>query len=204
MSDQELRDQLVTLLLAGHETTATALAWTADLLVRHPDVLRRLTAEIDSDDGDAYLRAVIRESLRLRPVVPLAGRRLNTELRVNGYTLPPGTDVTPAIWLTHTRADLYPEPFAFRPERFLDNPPTTYGWVPFGGGVRRCLGAAFAEFEMRVVLTEMLRRRTLEGAMQGAESVTRRNVTFSPKHGTRVRAAQRIAARAPSVGSPVA
>jgi cytochrome P450 family 135 len=186
MSDQELRDQLLTLLLAGHETTATALAWTADLLVRHPRALERLTDEVDADDGDAYLRATINESLRLRPVVPLAGRRLTSDLQVNGWTLPAGTDVTPAIWLTHTRADLYPEPFAFRPERFLDERPTTYGWVPFGGGVRRCLGAAFAEFEMRVVLTEMLRRRTLHAARAGAERVTRRNVTFSPRNGTRV------------------
>jgi cytochrome P450 len=186
MSDQELRDQLLTLLLAGHETTATALAWTADLLVRHPQALRQLTEEIDAGDGDAYLRAVINESLRLRPVVPLAGRRLTSELKVNGWTLPAGTDVTPAIWLAHTRADLYPEPFAFRPERFLDERPTTYGWVPFGGGVRRCLGAAFAEFEMRVVLTEMLRRRTLQAASPRAERVTRRNVTFSPQRGTRV------------------
>jgi cytochrome P450 family 135 len=186
MSDEELRDQLVTLLLAGHETTATALAWTADLLTRHPEALQRLTDEVDSDDGDAYLRATISESLRLRPVVPLAGRRLTSELQVNGWTLPAGTDVTPAIWLTHTRADLYPEPYAFRPERFLDERPTTYGWVPFGGGVRRCLGAAFAEFEMRVVLTEMLQRRTLLAVSPRAERVTRRNVTFSPLHGTRV------------------
>ncbi len=186
MSDEELRDQLITLLLAGHETTATALAWTADLLVRHPHALARLTDEVDSGDGDAYLRAVIRESLRLRPVVPLAGRRLNTDLQVDGFHLEAGTDVTPAIWLTHTRADLYPEPFAFRPERFLDNPPATYGWVPFGGGVRRCLGAAFAEFEMRVVLTEMLRRRTLQSATGRAEHLTRRNVTFSPRTGTQL------------------
>ena len=191
MADQELRDQLVTLLLAGHETTATALAWTIDLLVRHPQAMQRLVEEIDAGAGDEYLRAVIRESLRLRPVVPLAGRRLTSELRVNGYTLAPGTDVTPAIWLTHTRADLYPEPFAFRPERFLENAPTTYGWVPFGGGVRRCLGAAFAEFEMRVVLTEMLARLTLHAAAPGAERVTRRNVTFSPVNGTRVTAQPR-------------
>jgi cytochrome P450 len=186
MSDRELRDQLVTLLLAGHETTATALAWTADLLVRNPPVLGRLTDEIDAGDSDSYLRAVISESLRLRPVVPLAGRRLTSDLEVNGWTLPAGTDVTPAIWLTHTRADLYPEPYAFRPERFLGERPTTYGWVPFGGGVRRCLGAAFAEMEMHVVLTEMLRRRTLQAAARDAERVTRRNVTFSPRHGTRL------------------
>jgi cytochrome P450 len=191
MSDRELRDQLVTLLLAGHETTATALAWTVDLLTRHPHAMARLVEEVDAGDDDTYLRAVIRESLRLRPVVPLAGRRLTGELRVNGFTLDAGTDVTPAIWLTHTRADLYPEPYAFKPERFLDNPPTTYGWIPFGGGVRRCLGAAFAEFEMRVVLTEMLKRRALTGVSQHAERVTRRNVTFSPVNGTRVVASPR-------------
>jgi cytochrome P450 len=134
---------------------------------------------------------VIRESLRLRPVVPLAGRRLATELEVDGVTLPAGTDVTPAIWLAHTRADVYPEPYAFRPERFLERPPTTFGWIPFGGGVRRCLGAAFAEMEMRVVLQAMLRRRMLHGTGAPAERVTRRNVTFSPRHGTRVRALPR-------------
>jgi cytochrome P450 family 135 len=191
MSDRELRDQLVTLLLAGHETTATALAWTIDLLVRHPAALARLSAEIDDGDDDSYLRAVIRESLRLRPVVPLAGRRLTSDLQVDGVTLPPGTDVTPAIWLTHTRPDVYPEPYAFRPERFLERPPTTFGWVPFGGGVRRCLGAAFAELEMRVVLAAMLQRRQLRAAAAGAEPVTRRNVTFSPRNGTRVHAARR-------------
>jgi cytochrome P450 len=193
MSDGELRDQLVTLLLAGHETTATALAWTIDLLVRHPHALERLAAEADADAGDTYLKAVIRESLRLRPVVPLAGRRLTTELQLDGLTLPPGTDVTPAIWLAHTRADVYPEPYAFRPERFLDSQPATFGWIPFGGGVRRCLGAAFAELEMRVVLQAMLRSRVLQGTGAPAERVTRRNVTFSPRNGTRVRALSRRA-----------
>jgi cytochrome P450 len=191
MDDRELRDQLVTLLLAGHETTATALAWTVDLLLRQPAALERLTAEVDTGTDDEYLRAVIQESLRLRPVVPLAGRRLASELRVDGLTLPAGTDVTPAIWLTHTRPDLYPEPFAFRPERFLDRPPTTYGWIPFGGGVRRCLGAAFAELEMRVVLSTILRRRVLHAASPHAEQATRRNVTLSPRHGTRVYASLR-------------
>lgn len=185
MSDAELRDQLVTLLLAGHETTATGLAWTMDLLLRHPAVLARLTSDIASG-SEAYLRAVIWESLRLRPVVPLAGRRLTTALRTDALDLPAGTDVTPAIWLTHTRPDLYPEPYAFRPERFEDQAPTTYGWIPFGGGVRRCLGAAFAELEMRVVLKAMLRGPALRHATRRAERVTRRNVTFSPRNGTRV------------------
>jgi cytochrome P450 family 135 len=190
MSDRELRDQLVTLLLAGHETTATGLAWTFDLLLRHPAVLARLTSELDAGE-DAYLRAVVSESLRLRPVVPLAGRRLASELQGGGLSLPAGTDVTPAIWLTHTRADLYPEPYAFRPERFLDNPPSGYGWIPFGGGVRRCLGASFAELEMRVVLETVLRRSVLQAVGRRAERVTRRNVTFSPRRGTLVRSRPR-------------
>jgi cytochrome P450 family 135 len=190
MDRREIRDQLMTLLVAGHETTATALAWTLDLLVHHPEALRRLRAEVDAGE-DTYLRAVIAESLRLRPVVPLAGRRLASDLRVDGVDLPAGTDVTPAIWLTHTRGDLYPEPYAFRPERFLNGAPQTYAWIPFGGGIRRCLGAAFAEMEMRVVLAEIVRRRELRPADKKAERVARRNVTFSPRNGTRVVAAPR-------------
>ena len=199
MSDREVRDQLVTLLLAGHETTATALAWTFDLLLKNPATLARLTAEVDAGVEDSYLRAVISESLRLRPVVPLAGRRLASDLNVPGLSLEAGTDVTPAIWLTHTRADLYPEPYAFRPERFLEDSPTTYGWIPFGGGIRRCLGAAFAEMEMRVVLESILQRRSLSPASDRAERVTRRNVTFSPRKGTLVRSSRRRNAPAPAV-----
>ena len=190
MDDTEIRDQLMTLLLAGHETTATALAWTFDLLLRHPEVLERLIAAVDEGD-DAYTRAVVSESLRLRPVVPLAGRRLSSELRADGHVLAPGTDVTPAIWLAHTRPDRYPEPYAFRPERFLESGPATYSWVPFGGGVRRCIGAAFAEMEMRVALSEILQRRTLRAVSGAPERVARRNVTFSPRHGTRVVATRR-------------
>ncbi len=199
ISDRELRDQLVTLLLAGHETTATALAWTFDLLLRHPHTLRRLTAEIDAGEEDAYLRAVISESLRLRPVVPLAGRRLTADLDAGDLHLPAGTDVTPAIWLAHTRAQDYPEPYAFRPERFLEDAPSTYSWIPFGGGVRRCLGASFAEFEMRVVLQTILQQRVLTPASTRAERVARRNVTFSPRNGTVVRSRVRVAPRQPAV-----
>jgi cytochrome P450 len=147
---------------------------------------------------------VVTASLRLRPVGPLAGRRLTKPLAVDGHELPPGTDVTPAIWLAHTRADRYPEPFAFRPERFLNGAPATSSWVPFGGGVRRCIGAAFAEMEMRVALTEILKRRTLRAASGKAERVARRNVTFSPAGGTRViarRRAQPEGATASSRGS---
>jgi cytochrome P450 len=199
MDDAEIRDQLMTLLVAGHETTATGLAWTFDLLVRHPAVLDRLVAEVDAGE-QAYARAVVSESLRLRPVVPLAGRRLASPLHVDGYELPAGTDVTPAIWLTHTRADRYPEPLAFRPERFLDGAPATSAWVPFGGGVRRCIGAAFAEMEMRVVLAEVLRHRRLRAASGKAEHVARRNVTFSPAGGTRVIAVARRPAAAGRYG----
>lgn len=186
MSDAELRDQLVTLLLAGHETTATALAWTFDLLLRHPEALERLRAEISEGGEDEYLRAVITESLRLRPVIPIAGRRLAEEIEVDGYTLPAGTDISPSIYLTHTRSDVYPDPLAFKPERFLEQPPDTYAWIPFGGGVRRCLGAAFAEFEMRIVLREVLGRCTLAAASSKPEGIKRRNITFSPRRGTPV------------------
>jgi cytochrome P450 len=183
LADAEIRDQLMTLLLAGHETTATGLAWTFDLLVRHPEALE------NAHQDDKYLRAVVTESLRLRPVVPLAGRRLSAPLQVDGHVLPPGTDVTPSIWLAHTRADRYPEPFAFRPERHLDGGQGSSAWIPFGGGVRRCIGAAFAEMEMRVAIAEILNRRTVTAASPIAERPARRNVTFSPAGGTRVIAA---------------
>jgi cytochrome P450 family 135 len=194
MTDTDLRDQLMTLLLAGHETTATALAWTFDLLLRHPHELGRLRDSLEAGEDD-YLRATITESLRLRPVVPLAGRRLAKDLVVDGLTLPAGTDVTPAIWLAHTRADSYPEPFAFRPERFLEDGPDTYAWVPFGGGVRRCLGAAFAEFEMRIALREVLTRCELRKADPRPEKIGRRNITLSPKAGTPVIVSDRHPAR---------
>ena len=194
MSDSDLRDQLMTLLLAGHETTATALAWTFDLLLRHQGPLQRLRESLEAGEDD-YLRAVISESLRLRPVVPLAGRRLSVDLETENLHLPAGTDVTPAIWLTHTRADSYPEPFAFRPERFLEDGPDTYAWIPFGGGIRRCIGAAFAEFEMRIVLREVLTRCELHKASPAPEKVGRRNITLSPRAGTPVIVTARHRAR---------
>ena len=196
MDDGELRDQLMTLLLAGHETTATALAWTFDLLLRHPAALGRLRTSLEAGE-EAYLKATIAESLRLRPVVPLAGRRLAEDLVTDKLELPVGTDVTAAIWLTHTNPDLYPEPFAFRPERFLEAAPETYAWIPFGGGVRRCLGAAFAEFEMRIVLREVLTRCELRKADPRPEKTGRRNITFSPRAGTPVVVEARRPAREP-------
>jgi cytochrome P450 len=188
----------MTLLLAGHETTATALAWTFDLLLRHPDALGRLRASLEAGE-EAYLKATIAESLRLRPVVPLAGRRLAEDLVTDDLELPAGTDVTAAIWLTHTNPDLYPEPLAFRPERFLEAAPETYAWIPYGGGIRRCLGAAFAEFEMRIVLREVITRCDLRKVDPTPEKTGRRNITFSPRAGTPVVVKSRRPAREPVV-----
>jgi cytochrome P450 family 135 len=184
MSDREVRDQLMTLLLAGHETTATALAWAFDLLFRAPHKLDRLRTEVVSGDGHAYLDAVIKETLRVRPVVPQVGRELREPAELGGHELPAGTVVMPAIYLTHTRPDLFPEPYAFSPERFLDGDPDTFAWIPFGGGTRRCIGAAFAEFEMGVVLQTILRRAKLRPGSDRPERMIRRNVTLSPRGGT--------------------
>jgi cytochrome P450 len=186
MDDAELRDQLMTLLMAGHETTATALAWAFDLLFRAPDKLERLRSEV-ADGGHEYLDAVIEETLRLRPVVPFVGRKLHQPSSLGGYELPRGTVVMPAIYLTHTRPDVYPDPYAFKPERFSDGAPEqakTYGWIPFGGGTRRCIGAAFAQFEMQVVMSTILRRAVLRPATDEPERMVRRNVTLSPRRGT--------------------
>jgi cytochrome P450 family 135 len=149
MSDRELRDELVTLLVAGHETTANALSWAVERLCRHPQKLARLADEL-RDGQDAYLQAVVQETLRLRPVISIVARRLVEPMEIGGRLLPAGVSVTPAIHLVHRRADIYPRPHEFRPERFIEaeggKPPGTYTWIPFGGGVRRCLGGAFAQF----------------------------------------------------------
>lgn len=183
MGDGEVRDQLMTLLMAGHETTATALAWTFDLLFRNPEAMSRLRAEIEGDDS-TYTDAVVEESLRLRPVVMFAGRQLRKPMELGGYELPVKTVVGASMYLAHTREDVFPEPYSFRPERFLDEGPDTYSWVPFGGGTRRCLGAAFAQFEMRVVLRTILRLVELRPAADEPEEIVRRNVTLSPRRGT--------------------
>ena len=183
MEDAELRDQLMTLLLAGHETTATGLAWTFDLLFRNPDAFARLTDEVRAGEFE-YLDAVIEESLRVRPVVPFTGRELREPAGLGGFELDAGTIVMAAISLTHTRPDLYPEPYAFRPERFLEGEAETYSWIPFGGGTRRCIGAAFAQFEMRVALETILRSCELRPGSERPERAVRRNVTLSPAGGT--------------------
>jgi cytochrome P450 family 135 len=183
MDDREIRDQLMTLLLAGHETTATSLAWTFDLLFRRPDAMERLRDEVAGDET-AYLEAVIDETLRLRPVVPFTGRLLREPAALGGYDLPAGAVVLAALFLAHMREDVYPDARSFKPERFLDGGPETYSWVPFGGGTRRCLGAAFAEFEMKVALRTILRSAALRPASDAPEPIVRRNVTLAPKHGT--------------------
>jgi cytochrome P450 len=185
MSDSELRDELMTLLVAGHETTATSLAWAMERLVRHPDKLARLRDEIASGD-DAYLDAVCKETLRLRPVLPLVVRMLTEPMEIGGYTLPAGAKVAPCIHLIHRRPDIYPDPAAFRPERFLESPAGTYTWIPFGGGVRRCIGATFALFEMRQVLTTILENLDLEAASSRPERVARRAITLTPGAGAAV------------------
>ncbi len=185
MSDAEIRDELLTLLVAGHETTATALAWAMERLARHPEKLERLRAESLAGE-DAYLTATIQETLRLRPVIVLVIRRLTEPVEIGGYELPAGASVTPCIHLVHRNPEIYPEPERFLPERFLDNPPGTYTWIPFGGGVRRCLGASFAQFEMAVVLRELVGRREVRPARPEPERVFRRAITETPRHDAEV------------------
>jgi len=185
MSDVELRDELLTLLVAGHETTATALAWAVERLIRHPEKLDRLTEETRAGETE-YLDAVVTETLRLRPVISVVARRLTEPVEIGGWELPAGVTVTPSIYLVHRRPDVYPEPERFLPERFIDNPPGTYTWIPFGGGVRRCLGGAFAQFEMRVVLAELVRRLRLGPVRAEPEPVKRRAITETPRHNTEV------------------
>jgi cytochrome P450 len=185
MSDEELRDELVTVIGAGHETTATALAWAMERLLRTPRVLARLRQSIVANDDD-YLDAVIKEALRTRPVISDVARKLTEPADVGGYSLPAGTFVLPAIIAIHHREDIYPEPFEFRPERFLEGQGDGYAWIPFGGGVRRCLGAAFAQYEMKVVLRAIIERTDLRAADPRPERLRPRNITLAPARGTRV------------------
>ena len=185
MRDEEMRDELLTLLVAGHETTATSLAWAVERLSRHPEKLDRLRSEVEAGSDD-YLTATIQETLRLRPVISIVIRRLTEPVEIGGYELPAGVSVTPCVYLVHRNPKIYPEPDRFQPERFLDNPPGTYTWIPFGGGVRRCLGASFAQFEMAVVLKELVKRHQIRPANPKAERVFRRAITETPRHNAAV------------------
>jgi cytochrome P450 family 135 len=186
MSDEELRDELVTVLGAGHETTATGLAWAMERLLRNPPVLARLRESIAAGEDD-YLEATVKETLRTRPVIVDVARKLTAPFSIGGYELPAGTYVLPAIAAIHYREDLFPEAERFKPERFLDGKADTYAWIPFGGGVRRCIGASFAEFEMRVILQTILERAELSAPDPEPEKAKVRNITLAPGRGARVR-----------------
>jgi len=185
MSPQELRDELMTLLVAGHETTASELAWAFERLVRNPAVVERLREEIESDDGDAYLTATVQETLRRRPVLPnVAPRLVKQPVEIGGWPYPPGVCVVGNAYLVHHDPEIYPDPYAFKPERFLDEPPGTYTWIPFGGGRRRCLGASFAMLEMKLVLRAVLGSSDLRVADDRLELSRRRAITLSPGRGS--------------------
>jgi cytochrome P450 len=200
MSDQEIRDELMTALVAGHETTASQLAWGLERLAREPAVVERIRAE----DGDDYLLATIHEILRLRPVLPNAEPRLTKQrVRIGDVEYPPGVCLLASAFLVHHDPDIYPEPYAFRPERFVGVNPGTYTWLPFGGGRRRCLGASFAMQEMKVVLRAVLDRYELSPANDRPERTGRRSITFSPADGATVLLHDRVAVSA-ALGEPVA
>ena len=196
MSDEELRDELVTLVLAGHETTANSLAWAFERLVRNPAAYDRLRDEVrsDSDDAAAYIEATIHEAMRNRPVVPITGRRVKAPWQLGEWRLPANSHILVSVTLLHHREDVYPDPFNFRPERFLGVRPGTYTWVPFGGGIRRCLGATLAMAEQRVVLRAIVKRTDMEAPDPRAERVLHRNVTMIPAQGARVVLRSRTAA----------
>lgn len=195
MSDQELRDELVTALVAGHETTASQLAWAFERIAREPEVQARLIDELDEGVSDDYLGATITEILRLRPVLPNAEPRLTKRpIEIGGYRYPAGVVLLASAFLIHHDPELYPEPWAFRPERFLDKPPGTYTWIPFGGGRRRCLGASFALEEMKIVLRAVFERFTLAPAGALPETTRRRGITYTPSRAATVM----LHARAPT------
>jgi cytochrome P450 len=188
LDDKELRDELLTLVLAGHETTANSLAWAWERLVRNPEPHAALVEAVRRGEGaEERVEATIVETMRNRPVIPIIGRRVQVPWRLGDYGVEPGTAIAMSILLVHHRPDVYPDPFAFRPERWLGRKPGTYDWIPFGGGIRRCLGAALAMAEQRVVLTTMGRRLDLVADRAAPERGMHRNVTMIPARGARVK-----------------
>ncbi len=177
-SREQLRDQLATLLAAGHETTAGSLGWALERLARHPEVLARIR-----EGDEAYLDATVKEVLRVRPVLAITPRQVVGSYRLDGWTLPAGVHVTPCIYLAHRRPEIWEDPTAFRPERFLNGAPEPYTFIPFGGGMRRCVGAAFATLEMKEVLRAVASRFDLRPAVRGGERVRRRSITMTPSRG---------------------
>ncbi len=192
LDDETLRDELMTLLLAGHETTATALAWAVERLVRHPAAMRRLLDELREEPaGGDYLDAVIKETLRVRPVIGDVGRTLGAPAEVDGHLLPAGTMVAPAVAAVHLDPQAYDEPEAFRPERWLEDSPPGQAWIPFGAGRRSCLGAGFALFEIKVVLRTILTSLSLRAARPEDERPRVRNITLAPGRGAEIIATPR-------------
>jgi cytochrome P450 len=187
LSDKEIRDDLVTLVLAGHETTATTLAWMIDLLLHHPDELAKVQAEADEGESTTYAQAVINETLRIRPPSPFTGRYTVADYRLGGYTVPARTRIVPHIGEVNLDAATYDRPTEFRPQRFLDASPPTYAWIPFGGGIKRCLGASFSVLELTVVLQTLLRRGSFEAVHAGQDRQVRRGIVLLPHRGVPVR-----------------
>ena len=203
MSRDELRDELMTVLVAGHETTASQLAWGFERLVREPRVLARLADELDGDSDEAYLTATIQEIMRCRPVLINAEPRLVKQpIEIGDFTYPIGVILFANAYLLHHDPQIYPNPYAFRPERFLENPPGTYTWIPFGGGRRRCLGANFALLEMKLVLRAVLERLQPRAASAGFERARRRGIAVSPAHGARIVLHKRQIAHKPLSETP--
>ena len=197
-SEQKMRDELVTMLSDG--PTATSLAWVFERLLRHPDKLARLRGELLGGD-ERYLDAVVKETLRLCPAVPLVMRRLIEPMQIGRYTLARDTIVAPCVYLMHRRADVYVDPTSFQPERFLGEAAGTYTWIPFGGGVRRCVAAAFAQLEMKRVIKAVLEQLELAPARATSEGVARSSVSFAPDGGARVVARRRARSREEAVAT---
>ncbi len=183
LADQEIRDEVLTMIMAGYETTTSGGAWALERLLRSPERLDRLIAEIEADEDDAYLDAVVKETLRVRPVVPVVARHLAEAIELDGYLIPAGSTVMVSIYLVHNDEETYPEPEKFIPERFLNGTPEGASWIPFGGGVRRCIGARFAELEMKVVLTQVLATARLRAVGRSGEDPKRKRFTLAPEGG---------------------
>jgi cytochrome P450 len=183
LSDEEIRDEVLTMVMAGYETTTSGGAWALERLLRSPEKLERLTREVEAGEDNAYLDAVVKETLRVRPVVPVVARHLAETTELDGYLIPAGSTVMVSIYLVHNDEETYPDPEQFKPERFLDGTPEGAAWIPFGGGVRRCIGARFAELEMKVVLTQVLATAKLRAVGRSDEGSKRKRFTLAPEGG---------------------
>jgi cytochrome P450 len=198
LSDREIRDELLTLLIAGHETTATALSWSFERLLRHPEALRRVVEEVESREGEAYLDAVVRETLRQRPVLPITARKLAQPIELGEWTFPKGWTLMPCVFLIHHDPEIYPEPERFRPERFLgEDAPSNRVWIPFGAGPRHCVGSSLSTMAIKTILRTVLSRAELEPERPEPEQIVRRNFTLGPERGARVVMTRRLEPRLP-------